>query len=286
MFTAPFSIADPSSCIARGMAAGSCTAGNPPQRGRRAAGLRRRFGAVLIASALTASWSGAVSAETPPSEAARAVQLNEAGSELYATGDYAAALQAFQRAYALVPEPNLLFNIAGCQERLGQRTQAIEYYRWFLGTASANPEGRRRAIAALSRLETEPPKPAPPPPRREPAASESPAWPLATLGAGILFAGLGAGLYLDGAHDHNQVTNAPGFGDASGSSTLTEVEAKKLIDSGDTKKLVGAIGFGLGGALIATHVVINLWRSSGHDSGESSAELLILPDGWAVAGKF
>jgi tetratricopeptide (TPR) repeat protein len=254
----------------------------------RARGLRARLAPALFSCASAfalASWSSAADAEVPSSDATHAVRLNDSGSELYAAGNYAAALDAFQRAYALIAEPNLLFNIAGCHERLGQRSQAIEYYRWFLGTASANPEGRRRAIAALSRLETEPSSAAPKTltePRDEPSA----AWPLATLAAGILFAGLGAGVYLDGAHDHNEVTSAPGFGDASGSSTLTEVQAHELIESGDTKKLVGGVAFGLGSALIATHVAITLWRSSSREPAPSSAELLLLPSGWAVAGKF
>jgi tetratricopeptide (TPR) repeat protein len=259
-------------------------------RVHRTGGLRAGLAAALVAGAIvTCPAPAAAQTPTPASDAARAMQLNEAGSELYASGKYAAALQAFQRAYSLLPEPNLLFNIAGCHERLGQRQQAIEYYRWFLGTASANPEGRRRAISTLARLEAQPsgPAPIPPaPPRSAEETSNSAAWPLATLGAGILFAGLGAGLYLDGAHDHNEVTNAPGFGDATGSSTLTEVEAKKLIDSGDTKKRIGVIGFGLGGALIATHVAINLWRGATRDSSQTSAELRLSPGGWAVAGKF
>jgi hypothetical protein len=266
-----------------------------PPRALRPHPSRRVSARVAIALVATASacaahlaWPGSADAETPPADAARAVQLNDSGSELYAAGDYAGALSAFQRAYALVPEPNLLFNIAGCHERLGQRTQAIEYYRWFLGTATANPEGRRRAIGALSRLEAEatPAPPVKPPVVVEADESASAAWPLATLGAGILFAGLGAGLYLDGAHDHNEVTSAPGFGDASGSSTLTEVEAHQLIDSGNTKKRVGAIGFGLGGALIATHVAINLWRSSTRAPDVTSAELRLSPQGCSVAGKF
>jgi hypothetical protein len=264
-------------------------------RVRRTGGPRGALAAVLIASAI--AWSPApAAAQAPTSDAAtRAMQLNEAGSELYASGNYVAALQAFQRAYSLLPEPNLLFNIAGCHERLGQHKQAIEYYRWFLGSATANPEGRRRAISTLARLEAEPagppgppgpPPPPPAPPQKPPETTSSAAWPLATLGAGILFAGLGAGLYLDGAHDHNEVTNAPGFGDATGSSTLTEVEAKKLVDSGDTKKRIGAIGFGVGGALIATHVAINLWRGATRDSNQTSAELRISPSGWSLAGKF
>jgi tetratricopeptide (TPR) repeat protein len=217
------------------------------------------------------------------SEAARAVELNEAGSALYAAGDYAGALRAFQQAYSLVAEPNLLFNIAGCHEQLEQRTQAVEYYRWFLGSQTANPEGRRRAIAALSRLEVKAP---PPPPAPKAEAGPSPVWSLATLGAGIAFAGLGAALYLDGAHDHNQVTNAPGYGEVTGTSTLTEVEAQELIDSGDTKKLLGAVGFGIGSALITTHVVISLWQANEREPQQSSAELRLTPGGWAVAGKF
>lgn len=258
------------------------------RRGGRPQGRCARLAPVLLSLACAsgvASSASAARAETPASDAARAVQLNDSGSELYAAGNYPAALDAFQRAYALIPEPNLLFNIAGCHEKLGQHTQAIEYYRWFLGTASANPEGRRRAIAALSRLQAAPAHAAPVTvvePKDEPSA----AWPLATLAGGILFAGLGAGVYLDGAHDHNEVTSAPGFGDGSGSSTLTEVEAHELIESGDTKKLVGGIAFGLGGALIATHVAITLWRSSSREPSPASAELLLLPSGWAVAGKF
>lgn len=227
-------------------------------------------------------------AQSSPNDMARAVQLNETGSELYAAGNYPAALQAFQRAYALIAEPNLLFNIAGCHERLGQRRQAIEYYRWFLDSPNGTTEGRRRAIDALSRLDSAPPPAAPAAPAMPPPRAEEPSafWPLATLGAGLLLAGLGAGLYLDGAHDHNEVTNAPGFGDASGSSNLTEVEAQNLIDSGDTKKLIGGIGIGVGSALIVTHVAITLWRSGDAEKPEAGAELRLVPGGWALAGKF
>lgn len=240
----------------------------------------------FAASVLTAS--PAARADEPPNDTARAVHLNDTGSELYAAGNYGAALQAFQRAYALIAEPNLLFNIAGCHERLGQSRQAIEYYRWFLDSPNGNAEGRRRAIEALSRLDATPAPPAPPALPAPAARIEEPSafWPLATLSAGILAAGLGAGLYLDGAHDHNQVTNAPGFGDATGSSNLTEVRAQQLIESGDTKKLVGGIGIGVGSALIVTHLAITLWRASGDETAPASAELRLIPGGWAVAGKF
>ena len=224
----------------------------------------------------------AARAAAPSADAVAAMRLNDAGSDLYSDGKYAAALDSFERAYSLVAEPNLLFNIAGCHERLGQKSQAIEYYRWFLGSSSTNSDGRRRAIAALARLSPEPPPPPPPAPT---SGWDNPTWPIVTLGAGILFAGLGAGLYLDGAHDHNEVKNSFGSSD-SGSSALTEDEAQHLIDSGDTKKLVGGVAFGFGAALIATHVVITVWRSTRSEDGAASAELRLIPGGWAVAGSF
>lgn len=223
-------------------------------------------------------------AEAPSADALAALQLNETGSSLYAAGRFAAALDSFERAYTLVAEPNLLFNIAGCHERLAHKSQAVEYYRWFLGSSSTNTNGRRRAIAAVARLTDTPPAALKPAPKAQ-SGWDNPVWPIATLGAGILFAGLGAGLYLDGAHDHNEVTTSPG----DGSSTLTEAQAQELMDSGDTKKLVGGIALGFGTALIATHVAITVWHSTRRDeSGKrtGSAELRLIPGGWSLAGSF
>jgi hypothetical protein len=256
---------------------------------RAPARLERSIRASLAALLVTTATIGPpriAHAAGPSADAIAALELNEMGSSLYASGNYAAALDSFERAYTLIAEPNLLFNIAGCHERLGHKSQAVEYYRWFLGSSATNTNGRRRAIAAIARL-TDTPPPAPKPTVVEKNGWDDTVWPIATLGAGILFAGLGAGLYLDGAHDHNEVTNAPGFGE--GSSTLTDDEAKELIDAGDTKKLVGGIAFGFGAALIATHVAITVWRSTSHDeSGQTtgSTELRLIPGGWALAGAF
>jgi len=252
---------------------------------RRVRSLRASLCALLLATTAVAL-PRVARAEAPSADALAALQLNETGSSLYAAGNYAAALDSFERAYSLIAEPNLLFNIAGCHERLTHKSQAVEYYRWFLGSSSTNTNGRRRAIAAVARLtDTPPPAPKPPPPAK--SGWDNPVWPLATLGAGILFAGLGAGLYLDGAHDHNEVTSAPR--DGSGGTTLTDAEAQELLDAGDTKKIVGGIALGFGSALIATHVAITIWHSTRRDeSGKStgSAELRLIPGGWALAGAF
>lgn len=244
---------------------------------------KRPYGAVT--SLLLGAILWATPAPAQSDDAARAVQLNEAGAELYSAGKYAGALAAFERAYTLSGEPNLLFNIAGCYEQLGQPARAVEYYQRFLRAPAADPEGRKRALESLASLEAGAPAPQAPPPA-EPSAWEHPAWPLLTLGTGILLAGLGTGLYLDGARDHDEVTGAPNYGDAPRPSPMTEVEAQRLIDSGDTKKLIGGIGLGIGATLIATHVVVTLWRGARGEASQVRAELRLLPAGCLVTGSF
>jgi tetratricopeptide (TPR) repeat protein len=260
------------------------TLGRQPRKPRYARAASLLLGATL--------WAASAPAQTASSDAARAVQLNEAGAELYATGNYEGALAAFERAYSLIMEPNLLFNIAGCYERLGQPARAVEYYQRFLRAPQADPEGRKRAVESLASLEPLTPvhtaaaadaRPSPP---IEPSVWDHPAWPVLTLGTGILLAGLGTGLYLDGARDHDEVTGAPNYGDAPRPSPMTEVEAQRLIDSGDTKKLIGGIGLGIGGTLIATHVVLTVWRSTQGEASQVRAQLRLLPGGCLVTGSF
>ena len=59
-----------------------------------------------------------------------------------------------------------------------------------------------------------------------------------------------------GASDHGKVTDAQGYGDSNAVSEMTRREADDLVSSGDTKKLIGGISFGLAGALAATYVVL------------------------------
>jgi hypothetical protein len=76
------------------------------------------------------------------------------------------------------------------------------------------------------------------------------------LGGSAAFAVAGTALYLLGANDHAKVTDARGYGDPNSVSDLTRREADDLVSSGDTKKLVGGVSFGLAGALAATYVVL------------------------------
>jgi tetratricopeptide (TPR) repeat protein len=62
------------------------------------------------------------------------------GQTLYRGGNYAAALEAFQRAEAAVPSPAAIYNVARCQERLGQIDQAVASYERYLAAAPDAPD--------------------------------------------------------------------------------------------------------------------------------------------------
>jgi tetratricopeptide (TPR) repeat protein len=201
-------------------------------------------------------------------------QLNEEGAALYSARDYRRAIEKFIQAYAIDSDPNLLFNIARCYEELGDADAAIEKYETFLNTPGADTRGRQRARESLAALRESRDNAAaaevpatqsttPPPeaeaasaPREAAAGEQSDVWPWLTLGGAGLFAVVGTTFYLLGASDHSKVTDARGYGDSNAVADMTRREADDLVSSGDTKKLIGGVGFGLAGALAATYVTL------------------------------
>jgi hypothetical protein len=236
--------------------------------------------ALLASAALALAPSAARAVDNRPSPApantSSVAQLNEEGAALYAARDYRRAIEKFIQAYAIDSDPNLLFNIARCYEELGETDAAIEKYETFLKTPGADTRGRQRARESLAALR-EAKNGAPPSvePSAEPSRSPTTAGPEAApvpaapndepsgsvlpwvvLGGSAAFAVVGTTFYLMGASDHSKVTDARGYGDPGAVAEMTRREADDLVSSGDTKKLVGGISFGLAGALAATYVVL------------------------------
>ncbi len=89
---------------------------------------------------------------------ARAREYFYAGAQAYASGEYAAAVQAFEQAQVLAPRPAVLFSIAQAERRLfivtrepGHLLRAIQLYREYL--ASSGEAARRQdAESALREL--------------------------------------------------------------------------------------------------------------------------------------
>jgi tetratricopeptide (TPR) repeat protein len=83
---------------------------------------------------------------TPPGDVEQARSDFERGSALYRAGDFRAALEAFEAAQARAPAPQNLFNVARCQERLGQLADAVDSYSAYLAAAPNAPD--REAVSA------------------------------------------------------------------------------------------------------------------------------------------
>ncbi len=83
---------------------------------------------------------------TPPGDVEQARADFERGAALYRAGDFRAALEAFEAAQARAPAAETLFNIARCQEQLGQLADAVESYSAYLASAPDAPD--RAAVSA------------------------------------------------------------------------------------------------------------------------------------------
>lgn len=107
---------------------------------------------------------------TPPGDVEQARADFERGAALYRAGDFRAALAAFEAAQARAPAPQSLFNIARCQERLGQLADAVDSYTAYLAAAPDAPDRAavtsrvrelraRLPLEASLRISVEPPAP-------------------------------------------------------------------------------------------------------------------------------
>jgi len=107
---------------------------------------------------------------TPPGDVEQARADFERGAALYRAGDFRAALAAFEAAQARAPAPQSLFNIARCQERLGQLADAVDSYTAYLAAAPDAPDRAavssrvqelraRLPLEASLRISVEPPSP-------------------------------------------------------------------------------------------------------------------------------
>jgi len=118
---------------------------------------RRRLLGAGIASVVLATRGSAVAQQ--PADLARAKESFNAGAMAYSMGEYAAAIQALDAAYAITPLPAIAFSLAQAERRQyfvdhnrDHLDRAILLFRKYLDQV---PSGGRRADAvdALSQLE-------------------------------------------------------------------------------------------------------------------------------------
>lgn len=115
---------------------------------------RRTGVALLLAMNLLAAQCWAEDASTT-----RAREYFQAGAQAYSLGEFGAAIQAFEQAYALAPRPAVLFSIAQAERRqyflsqdLTHLQRAVEMYRRYLSEETQTAR-KPDAVQALSELE-------------------------------------------------------------------------------------------------------------------------------------
>ncbi|WP_434427218.1 tetratricopeptide repeat protein [Nannocystis pusilla] len=94
-------------------------------------------------------------AQPPPTDANGETfeSLAEQARAKYREKDYAGAVALFERAYALQPDPAILFNIGRIQEQANNVDAAIAYYQKFIADESVDIGLRDTALQRLATLE-------------------------------------------------------------------------------------------------------------------------------------
>lgn len=223
-------------------------------------------------------------AQPTPDDRARALALFRDSDAHYKRGEFEKAAELLREAYALHPEPILLYNLARALEGLGDFPGAIEQYERYLNaeTEIADRGAIERRIATLraqverTRGPTSTGEPAPPPPlsdirtpappvvaspsrgepsRRAAAPSGAGRLPWVIAGAGGAVVGVGAVFgYLSQAR-HDDAVAAP-----------VQADAAQLQDRARTFATVANVAFAIGGVAAVTGVAWGLYARR-HDRG-------------------
>jgi len=84
---------------------------------------------------------------------AEASAIFDEGNELADAGQMEAALEKFEKAYAVYPAPNALLNVARQEQLLGRRLKALRHYREALRSPLLAPKGAEIAKKFILELE-------------------------------------------------------------------------------------------------------------------------------------
>lgn len=252
--------------------------------------------APIHASAAVAP-AAAEGAETPDS-------LSGAAVEAFRAGEYDKAIDLFQRAYTLDPQPNYLFNIGRVYEEKGDLEKAVANYQEFVKQPGVDIEARdaaaerikvlKKTIAALE--EDKEPKPGPvvdpgvdaPTPAEEAAAAKKRKMRIAgysllgvggaTLVIGAVFGGLAIG-------KSNDAKDAAFVDDK----LALRQEAKSRANVGDGLLITGGVLAGVGLVLVLVSLGKGKQKKNG---GTAHRRPLVAPAvgpssaGLSFAGRF
>ncbi len=195
------------------------------------------------------------------------------GSELFNRGDYKAALTQFEMSFEHSKKPELLYNMARCQELLGQHEKALSFYERYLTSEPENAKVIQSRVANLKQLiakkrveekkkkeEAEAKKRPPPAPAPAPEPSSSRAmtiagWSLVGLGG----AALAAGAVLGGLTMAKESELEQAYAD--GDMTMAEIQDGEAVGKGMQTGAI--IGLAVGGAAAVAGAVLLILDAKG-----------------------
>jgi len=263
--------------------------------------MRRLMLAVLILAAL----GGPAWAEEDQDLAKQFFVL---GDKLYRRGDYEGALANFQKAYKYSQKPELVFNIARCNELLGNLEAAIQFYTEYLKSDPPNAEILKARVENLrlraakgtpvkepgpssQAMEASPTSASPTsaPPASAPASGQEPVTPTSRplRLPGWILVGAGGALLVTGALLGWQASvKAKEIDDASRSVPRVSFEDCEDTERAGKGLQTGAIiSLAVGGAAAAAGAVLLILDSRGKRA-ERAAWLAptVTPRGAALAG--
>ena len=111
--------------------------------------MKFRMAVLMLCAAALAE--GAAQAEETSEREARA--LFAEGNQLVIERDFAGALDRFQKAHALLPNPKILLNIGTMLRELGHEAEAANAYSRYLEDPGADPQRRAEVEALLRELD-------------------------------------------------------------------------------------------------------------------------------------
>lgn len=165
----------------------------------------------------------------PPAQQTEFDSQYQQGESLYSAKRFAEAIKCFQRALAIKPDPNVLYNIAQSHKKLEHHREAKDYFEWFLripnDISAAEKQNIEETIADLDQKI-----------RKEEAAkvvlvqAEQPQRPKWRIALGIT--GIAAGAALVGFGGLAASIDGLPYLDSNGKEVFTRVYSTKSLAAG------------------------------------------------------
>ncbi|MCB9549102.1 MAG: hypothetical protein H6706_25145 [Myxococcales bacterium] len=171
----------------------------------------------------------------------------------YRAGRFEPAAVAFQKAYTLTKQRDLLYNVARSREMLADKEGAVQWYRAYLATQPADETAiihRIKQLGGDPTLPSEGPKDTLMPVTRQALPPETvdamDPWPWVAVGTAVVAAGVGTWLGLTALDDASAARESK-----------KRAEAEELKSSAESGALLADLSFGV--SALALGAAVYLW---------------------------